>query len=117
MKTITSPTENLSTVYLPDTLFSRKAHVRFAAEFTGLLEQSGVPWQKLSGTRDIWARDYMPVEVSPRQFVLFRYWPSYVVKYPSKLRYISNGLPVFEKLMPGAKVQLSSIALEGGNLL
>jgi agmatine deiminase len=86
MSIIISPTENLSTVHLPDTLFSRKRHVGFAAEFTGLLEQSGIPWQKLSGTRDIWARDYMPVEIAPRQFVLFRYWPSYVVKYPSKLR-------------------------------
>jgi agmatine deiminase len=59
----------------------------------------------------------MPVEIAPRQFVQFRYWPSYVVKYPSKLRYISNGSAVFEKLMPGEKVQVSSIALDGGNLL
>jgi agmatine deiminase len=95
----TFPADSPQTVYLPDTLFSRKAHVRFAAEFTGLLEQSGVPWQKLSGTRDIWARDYMPVEIAPRQFVQFRYWPTYVVKYPSKHRYITNGLPVFEQGM------------------
>ena len=41
----------------------------------GFLPQSASPLH-------IWARDYMPVQVSKDKFVLFRYDPDYLKDYP-----------------------------------
>ncbi len=37
-----------------------------------------VPFEYLQGTNDIWARDYMPVQVSADKFIEFRYDPDYL---------------------------------------
>jgi len=37
-----------------------------------------VPFEFLQGTNDIWARDYMPVQVSVDKYIEFRYDPDYL---------------------------------------
>jgi agmatine deiminase len=54
---------------------------RHPAIYRGLraiLEGHGVAVRLLDGVRDIWARDYCPVQVADRGFVQFRYDPDYL---------------------------------------
>lgn len=42
------------------------------------LEKRGIPYAYLSGTKDIWCRDYMPIQVEKDRFVLYKYTPDYL---------------------------------------
>ena len=47
-----------------------------------ILDRYGVPHSLLEGTKDIWCRDYMPIQTIDNRFVLFRYEPTYSGRYP-----------------------------------
>ena len=54
---------------------------RFPESFnrlTSILEKNRVKFCLLKGTKDIWCRDYMPVQTKSGKLVQFRYEPSYL---------------------------------------
>jgi agmatine deiminase len=48
------------------------------AKLEKTLKGHGVPIKLLDHTRDIWARDYCPVQVAPGRWVKFRFEPDYL---------------------------------------
>src|SRR5690242_5254732 len=48
------------------------------AGLVGILDQAGVGHRLIEGTRDVWVRDLLPVQVAAADFVLFRYEPDYL---------------------------------------
>lgn len=42
------------------------------------LEEVRIPYAFLQNTKDIWARDYMPVETTPNNFLFYNYDPDYL---------------------------------------
>ena len=65
------------------------------------------------GTRDIWARDYMPVKTKSGKYVSFRYEPSYLAKNPQlRTNFKIDIAPHF--VLP---VTYSNINLDGGNVV
>lgn len=79
------------------------------------LEGNGVPYTLLPSTRDIWLRDFMPVERRDGNYVSFRYEPSYLARYPHLRtdfrRDVSGQLPAFDRVI------YSDINLDGGNVV
>lgn len=82
---------------------------------TAILKKHGVEYRLLKGTKDIWCRDYMPVQTESGKLIQFRYDPSYLKgqkeweESRSDVREVcrQNGFePVFSK-----------INLDGGNVL
>ena len=57
---------------------------------TGILDGYGVPHAALSGTRDIWVRDFMPIQVSPARFERYHYMPDYLREDKQYARLISD---------------------------
>lgn len=58
-----------------------KSDSRFAStcnEITKILDSFEVRYEFLEKTKDIWARDYMPIQVSDNKFVEYRYDPDYL---------------------------------------
>jgi len=58
-----------------------KSDLRFTAtcnEITKILDSYEVRYEFLDKTKDIWARDYMPIQVSEDKFVEYRYDPDYL---------------------------------------
>lgn len=51
------------------------------------LDRHHIPYGFIEGTRDIWCRDYMPIQNSESDFVQFTYFPDYLIspKYISTL--------------------------------
>ena len=42
------------------------------------LRQHGVSFAYLSGTKDIWCRDFMPIQIEEDRFVFYKYTPNYL---------------------------------------
>jgi agmatine deiminase len=43
-----------------------------------ILADHSIPLQTIAGTRDLWCRDYMPVQSAPGEFLQYRYEPDYL---------------------------------------
>ncbi len=48
------------------------------ARITKVLQECGIPYAYLSGTKDIWCRDFMPVQIEKERFVFYKYTPNYL---------------------------------------
>ena len=78
-----------------------------------ILARHGISVRLIPGTRDIWCRDYMPVQVGRGRFVQFAYRPDYLADTPELI----TGPDAAARLgLPGVCIQ-SSIVLDGGNVV
>ena len=78
------------------------------------LEQRSIPYGLISGTRDIWCRDYMPIQVAADRFVQFKYDPRYLQSKKDK-ETITDVDGVCEAM--GIVPVKSKIRLDGGNVV
>lgn len=99
-------------VYIADTLAVK--YPVFAKALTEALCGHGIPHGVLPGTKDVWAVDYMPVQVSENRFVRFSYEPDYLISTKKWSKTISDVDAICEKT--GIKTIKSEIILDGGNL-
>lgn len=83
------------------------------ARLARVLDAAGVPHRLLPGTRDIWARDFMPVQVAAGRFVRFRYRPDYLAGHVDLITpdAVRRALPL------RGRVRNCSINLDGGNIV
>lgn len=104
--------EGSQVVYLSALLASQ--YTETCKHLTDILNKHNIPFTFLEGTKDIWCRDYMPVQTPSGKLIQFRYEPSYLndPKYSdsrSDVKHIDkvNGIsPIF-----------SDINLDGGNVV
>lgn len=48
------------------------------AHIVDALRKRVIPFTYLKGTKDIWCRDYMPIQIEKNRFVFYRYTPDYL---------------------------------------
>jgi len=104
--------EQTNTLFLADTLPVK--YPEFYSALSNKLTELGVTHQLLNGTRDVWAADYMPVQIGKNRFVQFRYEPDYLMSTIKWKKTISDPQAICENL--GIKVMQSGIILDGGNV-
>jgi agmatine deiminase len=102
----------MNLVFISDRLPAR--HPALVDALGRILADHGIPLRTIAGTRDVWCRDYMPVQLAPGEFLQYRYEPDY----------LRHG---FEHLMtrpgdiaPIPEVEMCStldIILDGGNVV
>lgn len=85
----------------------------FAALKT-ILERHGIGYRTIVETRDIWCRDYMPVQASDGSMVQFVYWPRYL--RDKKNATLITPPTCCRKALGETPVQESVIILDGGAL-
>jgi agmatine deiminase len=68
----------------------------------------------LRGTRDIWCRDFMPIQIGVGQFVQFRYLPDYLDGHEGM---ITSPEVARAALPAGSRCVRSSVVLDGGNVV
>lgn len=83
---------------------------RFPEVVSAIEQAIGSPVGRIPSTRDIWCRDYMPIEVAPGSFVQFTYRPSYLRGY-RRLR-TENAATLL-----GLEAEYTDIILDGGNVV
>ena len=77
-----------------------------------ILDKHSVECSFIHQTKDIWARDYMPVQVGLDKFVQFRYEPEYLNGFVD-LRTIPSEI----EMLKDYTIESSSINLDGGNVV
>jgi agmatine deiminase len=94
--------------------FSNLLLLQFPDEFrriTLLLDKHNIPFDLLEGTRDIWCRDYMPVQITEKKVVQFEFKPSYL-----KDEIDLQSIPSEFKIPECFEIEKSTINLDGGNI-
>lgn len=95
-----------NTVYFSDLLKLQFPKIENA--LTNLLLKDGITIKEIHGTKDIWCRDYMPIQIGSEKFILFVYDPPYL-RNRKDLRTDPVELPY--------DVKSSHLILDGGNVV
>jgi len=91
-----------------------KRFPKFFAEFELILIEYGINYDLLPETKDIWVRDFMPVQVNPNLFIKFVYDPSYL-KFKKWAKTRTDTTTVCDAIKLTTLV--SDIILDGGNIV
>ncbi len=105
--------EQTNFLYLSDLL--PKEYPEFYAVFESALNKAAVPFEFLTGTADVWAVDYMPLQVEENRFVRFAYKPDYLVLEKKYHSLITDTDQVCSKL--GIETIPSPLVIDDGNLV
>lgn len=101
-------------LYLSGLLQSSRYSV-FMNQFEKALQKHSVPYQFLQNTKDIWAVDYMPVQISTDDFIQFVYNPDYLRNYKKWRETISDVDCICDAIQLSRKK--SAILVDGGNVI
>ena len=101
------------TVYLSELLKARYPDT--CDSLTQIFEKYHVNYKFLKGTKDIWCRDYMPIQTESGKFIQFKYDPSYLKGNKEWEESRSDVKEVCR--VNGIDAQFSDINLDGGNVL
>lgn len=113
-------TDNLTTTIFFSDLLPKKCPT-LNQHIAEALEANGIHYAYLSETKDIWCRDFMPIQVEEDRFVFFKYTPDYL-QDPYYLRLQTDTEKVFragtnrlEHLLQNAIT--IDLVLDGGNVV
>ena len=103
------------TVFFSD-LLPKKCPVLFQS-LDAILTDNGIEHRLLTNTKDIWCRDYMPIQISEKRFVFYKYNPDYLqTKYYQRTITDVNCIGNIECLRQGDAVDLD-LVVDGGNVV
>ncbi len=100
------------TVLISDLLQQRYPTIE--RELRRILEKHAVPLLTVRGTKDIWIRDYAPLQIQRGQFLQFRYYPDYLLDGDE---HSITKPSVFRSLPFIRKRRHSRLILDGGNVV
>ena len=100
------------TVYISSLLKER--YPEFHHAVSEILKQEGIDLIEIQDTKDIWCRDYMPVQVSSDRFIRFNYDPDYL--RPKKYRYLRSEQSAILCHLSLSVVE-SDLVIDGGNVV
>ena len=80
-----------------------------------LREAGIVVEKKIRNTKDIWARDYMPIQIGENKFMRYKYYPDYLWKVESNRQYITHNAKC--NFLKGKEIIDCNIVLDGGNVV
>lgn len=98
-------------LYLADTLPIK--YPNFYKRFESLLKKNQIKFGLLPNTRDVWAVDYMPLQIDQNKFVRFTYNPRYL-QTKKYLKTISDCDEICKAI--NTETIKSKIILDGGNV-
>jgi agmatine deiminase len=105
--------KNTNIVYIADTLRTLRTDVY--NRLTKLLSDIGIDVRLLYGTKDIWCRDYMPIQVDRSLFVKFHYAPDYMWSIPKYKNDITDCSDICKSL--GIKYKETDLIIDGRNIV
>ena len=98
-------------VYLSDKL--QKKYSDFWGRLIKLFDEFGILWKIIPGTNDIWVRDFMPIQLSEKEFLLYQYEPDYL-QDRSYWKLKTDPSSVCSLL--GIKCRPTKMIIDGGNI-
>jgi agmatine deiminase len=98
-------------LFYAETLISKNP--LFWKEFNRCLNELDITSRSLYPTKDIWCRDYMPIQISQNKYLQFNYSPSYLRKKDLDIRTDVDAVCKALNIEPVK----SNIILDGGNVV
>lgn len=103
-------------IYFSDLLRTDPRYTKTCGQITKILDSLEVNYQFLEKTKDIWARDYMPIQVSEDKFIEYRYDPDYLQGEEKGYRDLKTYPDIVCDSIPLTTTK-SEIILDGGNVI
>jgi len=100
-------------VYVADTLPLRYSN--FCEEFLKLLNSNNIDFAFLKQTKDVWAVDYMPIQIGKDDFVQFVYEPDYLMNSIKWQKTISDVNSICNDI--NIRIRKSNLIVDGGNVI
>ena len=101
-------------LYLSDQLRQMEKYKEWFPYFESVLKENNIPFEYVFGTKDIWCRDYMPIQISHSDFVLFKYDSDYLKgKKYDHVRTIQEDI----QFAKDWKIKKSDLIIDGGNII
>ena len=112
--------EYTNVVYLSPWLryeYGNQNHSDFYHRLTRLLNGIGVEVKELQFTNDYWVRDYMPIQLGENDFLIYRYYPDYLVNSKKKKdgESITNVTDVLRDM--DINCRSTNLIIDGGNMV
>lgn len=104
--------QETNTVYFSELLKSQFAET--CEKITSVLDSLNITYHLLPNTKDIWARDYMPIQVSKSKYVEYRYDPDYL--QAKKYRKVKSYPDIICDTI-GLKTYKTDLVIDGGNVI
>ncbi len=107
-----------NTIYFSELIKKDFRFIDTAKQIFAVLDTFGANYKFLSDTKDIWARDYMPIQVSVGKFIEYRYDPDYLQGNSEKIE--TRELKTYPDIVCdtiGLRTIKTDIILDGGNLV
>lgn len=86
----------------------------FFNRLTRLMDEMYIHWELLNYTRDIWIRDFMPIQMNDNEFIKYKYYPDYLRNSKDK-RYITNCKQACKSI--GVTYKETNYIIDGGNIV
>lgn len=112
--------EDTNVVYISEKL---KTYSNFYNRLVNTFENADIRHEELTATKDIWVRDFMPIQLSEKTFVRYKYAPDYLYVHPNDKKYITNSYQTCDNLKKShLKGQVDSfqetdLIIDGGNVV
>lgn len=87
----------------------------FYPRFIELLEANDIPYRIMNNTNDIWARDYMPIQIYDERFIQYCYNPDYLQATREDRATITDTDAVCKEI--GIKCVKTNLVIDGGNVV
>ena len=100
-------------VYISDKL--KEFYPNVYSRLTKLFDEMEIEWGEVKGTKDIWIRDYMPIQLSNDQFLVYKYNPDYLKDSGEK--YLTDSHAISKSVLHDYQQLDSNITLDGGNVV
>jgi agmatine deiminase len=108
--------QNTNFVYFSSLIKERPRLKCFWHSLEKTLAGAGINYSFIDNTRDLWCRDYMPLQTSKGRFVQFRFYPSYYDD--DRWRHLLTDTNQIEvETVPATAITNSTILLDGGNVI
>lgn len=80
-----------------------------------ILNKHNVIHGLIPDTKDVWCRDYMPLQLDKDRFLCYTYRPDYLMKKASNRKYITDTIQVCRTMH--LNIKESPIIIDGGNVV
>lgn len=100
-------------VYISSWLKDECPH--FYPHFLEALKENDIPFKIMKRTNDIWARDYMPIQIYDNRFVQYSYNPDYLQEKQEDRESITNVDAVCQEI--GIECVKTDLIIDGGNVV
>lgn len=101
-------------VYFSSLIKENEKYTPFWKRLVPILNENQIGYGFIENTRDIWCRDYMPIQKNTNEFIQFEYFPDYYLtpKHIAKLT-----IPAETRIIDKILSEKSKIILDGGNII